>query len=63
MPVCAPCGPICLSTSRMTLGKFWGSAASVSPPLHTSRFSWSRCSMGVFVCACDGEEAGQGTLW
>lgn len=21
------------------------------------------CSMGVFVFACDGEEAGQGTLW
>ena len=49
MPVCAPCGPVCLSTSRMTLGKFWGSVASVSPPLHTSRLSWRRCSM---VCLC-----------
>nr|XP_058892190.1 serine protease 53 isoform X1 [Kogia breviceps] len=47
MPVCAPCGPVCLSTSRMILGKFWGSVASVSPPLHTSHLSWSRCSMGL----------------
>lgn len=47
--------PACLSTSRLPLAKFWGPLASVSPSLHIFHLSWLRCSMGVFVCACDGE--------
>lgn len=61
--LCAPCAPVYLSTSRMALGKFWGPLASVSLSLPTTHLSWLRCSMGMFVCVCDGEKAGQGTLW
>ena len=60
MPVCVPCALVGLSPSTMALGKFWGPLVS-SLPFFTYIPSLP-CSMGVFVCACDREDAGQGTL-
>lgn len=61
MPVYVPCPPICLSIQdnlRQMLGTF-GLSLSVFTYVPSPG---SGCSMGVFVCAYDEEEAGQGTF-
>lgn len=50
VPVYVPCPPICLSTSRITLGKFWEPLASVSQSLHKSHL-WAQMFNGC-VCVC-----------